>query len=188
MAPPGVEAVRDIVLQMLGAEPPNMPAWLQVIVIAAILGTGLIAGLMFAFSVAVIRALEQLAPDAAMFAMQRINVLIVNPLFLTVFLGTALLCLAVVGAVIGGRAGPAAGWLACGACAYLLGPVGITMACNVPLNNRLASVDPADASLEWPRYVHAWLRWNHLRTAIGACGVVLLAAGLAAVAFQTPAQ
>jgi uncharacterized membrane protein len=52
------------------------------------------------------------------------------------------------------------------------------MVFNVPLNNRLAACGPEQAQQMWPAYQRAWLRWNHVRTAIGAVGTALLCAGL----------
>ncbi len=155
-----------------------MPTLLQLFAILALVGGGLITGLLFAFSLVVMRALLELPPEEGMSTMQRINVLIVRPLFLLPFLGTALLCVVLaVGALWQGGAGSIA--LAGGALAYLLGPLGVTMAFNVPLNNRLARVDLREAQLLWPRYVNDWLRWNHVRTALGAVSIALLAWGLA---------
>lgn len=155
-----------------------MPTLLQLAAIAALVGAGLITGLLFAFSLVVMRALLELPPEEGMSTMQRINVLIVRPLFLLPFLGTALLCvLLAAGALWQGGAGAIA--LAAGALAYLLGPLGVTMAFNVPLNNRLARVDLREAQVLWPRYAHDWLRWNHVRTALGALSLALLAWGLA---------
>jgi hypothetical protein len=56
------------------------------------LGCGLIAGLFFAFSVAVMQALARLPAAGGIAAMQSINSAILNPLFLSVFLGTAAGC------------------------------------------------------------------------------------------------
>jgi uncharacterized membrane protein len=159
-----------------------MPQHLQYLAIAAIVGSGLVSGLLFAFSAVVMRALQELPPEAGMSTMQRVNVLIINPLFLLAFMGTSALCLAI--AVVGVRGASSQGalWLLAGASAYLLGPLGVTMAFNVPLNNRLASVAPNQASAEWPRYVAAWLRWNHVRTLLGALATGLLSVGLAQAA------
>lgn len=52
------------------------------------------------------------------------------------------------------------------------------MACNVPLNDRLARVEPASADVAWPAYVAAWLRWNHVRTVMGALALGAFAWGL----------
>src|SRR3954453_3000242 len=65
--------------------------------LAAALGCGLIAGVFFAFSTFVMKALARLPADEGMAAMQSINVVVLNPMFLGVFLGTAALC---VGALI----------------------------------------------------------------------------------------
>ena len=56
------------------------------------LGCGLIAGLFFAFSIAVMQALARLPAAGGIAAMQSINSAILNPLFLAVFLGTAVGC------------------------------------------------------------------------------------------------
>lgn len=159
-----------------------MPWHLQAIAIAAIVGAGLMSGLLFAFSLVVLRALRELPPADGMHTMQRINVLIVNPLFLLVFLGTTLCCAVL--AVVAWRGLPSAGaaWLLGGAAAYLIGPLGVTLAFSVPLNNRLARVPAAGAAQAWPAYARSWLRWNHLRTLIGAAACAGLAIGLALAA------
>ena len=157
-----------------------MPQHLQLLVVAAIVGSGLVTGLLFAFSLVVMRALRELPAASGMAVMQRINVLIVNGLFLALFLGTALLCAVV--AVVAWRGLPNAGaaWLLAGAVCYLAGPLGVTMAFNVPLNNRLAATAATAAAVAWPAYVAPWLRWNHVRTALGAVGIAALALGLTA--------
>ncbi|HLL90834.1 MAG TPA: hypothetical protein VK324_16150 [Tepidisphaeraceae bacterium] len=57
--------------------------------LAAALGSGLMAGVFFAFSAFVMRALGRLPAGEAVAAMRAINVAVINPLFLGVFLGTA---------------------------------------------------------------------------------------------------
>ena len=53
---------------------------------AAALGCALMAGLFFSFSVAVMGALARIQPPEGIRAMQSINRVILNPLFLGVFL------------------------------------------------------------------------------------------------------
>lgn len=156
-----------------------MPPLLQTLAIAAIVGGGLVTGLLFAFSLVVMRALLELPAEAGMTTMQRINLLIVRPLFLLPFLGTALLCVVLLLGVLWWPGGASSVALGAGALAYLLGPLGVTMGFNVPLNNRLARTDLREAQVLWPRYVHDWLRWNHVRTALGVVSLALLALGLA---------
>ena len=155
-----------------------VPEHLRLLVVAAIVGGGLVTGLLFAFSLVVMRALRELPAATGMAAMQRINVLIVNPLFLALFLGTALLSAGLAVVALRGLPAPGAAWLLAGALLYLLGPLGVTVAFNVPLNNRLAGAAASEADAVWPAYVVAWLRWNHLRTVIGAAGIAALAWGM----------
>ena len=55
------------------------------------LGAATVGGVFFAFSTFVMRALAQLPPAQGIAAMQRINVVVLNPLFLGTFMGTAVL-------------------------------------------------------------------------------------------------
>lgn len=66
----------------------------------AALGAGLIAGVFFAFSAFVLKALSRLPVSAGIAAMQSINVVVLNPLFLGVFIGTAVLCAAMMVAAL----------------------------------------------------------------------------------------
>lgn len=157
-----------------------MPEHLHLLVVAAIVGSGLVTGLLFAFSLVVMRALRELPPATGMAVMQRINVLIVNPLFLGLFLGTALFSAGIAVVALRTPPQPGAAWLLAGAAGYLAGPLGVTVAANVPLNNRLAARTAAEADDAWPAYLASWLWWNHVRTAIGAAGLAALAFGLAA--------
>ena len=66
---------------------------LSVLTLVAALGCGLIAGVFFAFSTFVMRALARLSPSEGIAAMQSINITVLNPWFLGAFLGTAAACL-----------------------------------------------------------------------------------------------
>jgi len=145
------------------------PYMLSLAVLAA-LGSGLVAGLLLAFSTAVMKALARLPPDQGMKAMQHINVLILNPVFLGIFLGTALLSMALALSGLLRWQAPGSIWMLVGAACYLIGTFGVTITVNVPLNDRLASADvaAAESRLFWSAYVERWLRWNHLRTLMGA--------------------
>ena len=112
------------------------------VTIVAALGCALIAGVFFAFSNFIMRALARLEPPVGVAAMQSINVVVINPLFMIALFGTGL-----IGAVLGvwavvGDVGGSAPYLLAGAALYLVGTVGVTMAYNVPRNNALAELDP----------------------------------------------
>ncbi|WP_367265416.1 hypothetical protein [Polaromonas sp.] len=64
---------------------------------AAALGSGVVAGIFFAFSSFVMSALGRLPPAQGVAAMQSINETVINPGFLLVFFGTGLACLALAG-------------------------------------------------------------------------------------------
>jgi uncharacterized membrane protein len=111
--------------------------------------------------------------------MQSINIVVVTPVFMTALFGTAVASLALaVWAVISWGERYAALVLA-GGVLYLVGTVGVTIACNVPLNNRLATVHPqdADAASYWNEYVTTWTAWNHVRTvaALAAAAALTIA-------------
>ncbi len=149
------------------------------ILIAATVGAGLVTGLLFAFSNFVMRALADLPREHGMLAMQRINVRIINPIFVFLFLGTPLLCVLIVIHTLRSLE-LSENWPALlGSLCYLLGPFGVTMLFNVPLNNRLAEADVAEADVIWTDYQLRWQRWNHLRTCIGVVAIALLASGIA---------
>jgi uncharacterized membrane protein len=74
----------------------------SLLTVVAAVGSGLIAGTFFAFSAFVMRALERLPAPHGVAAMQSINVVVINPVFLSVFFGTGLVCAVLcVGVVLG---------------------------------------------------------------------------------------
>ena len=145
--------------------------WTTLLILAAI-GSGLNAGLFFIFSNTLMRAFDRLPAAGAVAAMNSINRVILNPLFFLIFFGTALLCLVL---LVGRLDVPV---VVVGALFYLIGSIGVTMVCNVPLNDRLAKVSPSadDMETQWSTYRGPWTRWNHVRT---------VACLLAAIAFVT---
>lgn len=155
-----------------------MSSTVALLSVCAVVGSGLMGGLLFAFSNFVMRALRALPPESAAAAMREVNVRILNPLFVVLFLGTAVVCVVLTWFVVGGAAGAAGPWLVAGSAAYLAGPLGVTMAFNVPLNNRLAAGPIAAAAAFWPAYALSWTRWNHVRALLAAMAAALLGVGL----------
>ena len=68
-----------------------MEKFFFVLTLLAALGGGLIVGAFFIFSVAIMRAFGRLPASHGAAAMNMINAVIINPMFLGVFLGTGLL-------------------------------------------------------------------------------------------------
>ncbi len=135
-------------------------------VFAAALGSGLIAGTLFVFSVAIMSAFRRLPASEGMAAMQSINVVIINPMFLGVFLGTGLLSAVLTVFALLRWELPSSGFVVLGAALYLLGSLLVTITLNVPLNDALAKADPLTTAGQevWQNYLSAWTFWNHVRT------------------------
>ena len=146
--------------------------------LAAALGCGLMAGLFFAFSVAVMKALARLPSAEGIGAMQSINVAIINPLFLAVFFGTTAACVLVMIASLLRWHDPGTIYLLIGGALYLVGTFLVTLVFNVPKNNALASVAPAEGASLWIDYLSKWTAWNHIRAAAALAAAASLTIGL----------
>src|SRR5687767_8264631 len=98
---------------------------------AAMLGSAVVAGVFFGFSSFIMKALSKVSDDAGVAAMRSINVVVINPSFLGTFLGTAVVSVLVsLFAIFSGDVHFDIILLLASA-AYLIGCVGVTMACNV---------------------------------------------------------
>lgn len=153
-----------------------MDTLLDVLLIAAILGTGLVAGVFFAFSGFVTQGLDRLPDEDSARAMRAINITAVRaPLMLALF-GTGLVAIVVAAFAFTGALEGSAAWWAIGAAAvYLVGTIGVTAAANVPHNNRLAAPEATEASAlagAWTEFRPGWQAWNHVRTLASALACV----------------
>lgn len=144
------------------------------------LGCGLIAGVFFAFSTFVMNALARLQPPSGIAAMQSINITAINPLFMMALFGTAVACIFLGVYSLLKWHQPGAPYLLLGSLLYLVGTVLVTIACNVPLNDALAKVDPdsTDGANLWVNYLANWTVWNHVRTAAALAAAALLTIAL----------
>lgn len=143
------------------------------------LGCVTMGGVFFGFSSFVMGALGRLPAAQGIAAMQSMNIVVINPIFMTVFLGTGAASVAVAVAALSSP-DPARRYLLGGALTYLAGVIGVTMAGNVPLNNALDAADPAavDAATFWSHYLRRWTSWNHVRTIAGIAAGALMAMAL----------
>ncbi|HVX34183.1 MAG TPA: anthrone oxygenase family protein [Solirubrobacterales bacterium] len=148
---------------------------------AGALGCALAAGVFFAFSGFVMAGLDRCPPATAVAAMQGINRTAVRPPLMLVLFGTAAVCLAVsVVALVEGD-GARSRLVLAAAVVYLVGAIGVTIAGNVPLNERVDRVDPAgpEAAEEWRRFESPWRAWNHVRTTSSLAATAAMIAALA---------
>ena len=149
-----------------------------ILTLLAALGSGVMAGLFFAFSTFIMQALAKRPPAVGISAMQSIDETILNPVFFLVFFGTALVGVVLEVLAVLDWTSAGSRWRFVGGFLYLTGSIVVTMVFNVPLNNRLAKVAPdsTEGATVWSQYLKAWLPWNHVRTVgcLGATGSFIL--------------
>lgn len=141
--------------------------------------SGLLAGVLYAFSVAVIPGLRSVKAKEHIAVMQSINLKIINPVFFLSFFGPTLLLPL---AAFLQRDSPTFPLLLGAAALHILGVNGVTIAGNVPLNDRLARVDVGiltEMEAEQARRAYqgrgsAWMRWHHVRTIASIVATVLV--------------
>lgn len=148
--------------------------------LATALGCGLVAGVFFAFSGFVMKALARLHPAQGVAAMQAINVAAVGFTFMAALFGTAVACVALAGWALLAWDEPFAPYLLAGGALYIVGTIVVTIARNVPLNDRLATLHSqgAEAAGRWDEYVTKWTAWNHVRVAASLAAAALLTIAL----------
>jgi uncharacterized membrane protein len=152
----------------------------QVALIIATFLCSLVAGFLFAFAVVVMAGIKNLNNREFIRAFQTMDGVIQNnqPIFMVVWLGSVIAL--IVAAALGvGYLDATGSWLLIvSALTYLLGVQLPTFTINIPLNNRLQSlnVDAMDESAQQAAreaFEGRWNRWNAIRTVV-SCFVSLL--------------
>jgi uncharacterized membrane protein len=153
----------------------------RALTIVTALGCGLIGGVFFAFSTFIMRALARLPANEGIAAMQSINIVVINPLFLSVFVGTAVAGVVLVISSLLKWHNSESVYLLAGGVLYVIGTFLVTMIFNVPRNNVLAVLAPTspEAAGYWAEYVSSWTAWNHVRTvaALAAAASISMSLG-----------
>ncbi len=155
-----------------------MSDWVYVLIIAALLGSALVGGIFFAFSTFIMKALARVPSSEGIRAMQSINVVVINPLVMGTFIGTAILSVAIAMLVLGGWGGTLPHWFFVGALHYVIGTFFVTAFGNVPLNDQLESVSPEEGEQLWSHYLRRWTIWNHIRTTAAMIAAFCFTLGL----------
>ncbi len=138
----------------------------------ALIPTGLMAGVYYAYSCSVMPGLGRADDQTFVTAMRDINDAIQNPVFFASFFGA--LVVPAVAAVLERRHGhrEAARWVVAALALYTVTSLGVTMAVNVPLNDQLASSLHGAAAAR-SRFEGTWNAFNAVRalgtTAALAC-------------------
>lgn len=149
--------------------------------VAATVSTGLMAGLFYSFSIAVMRGLRRADDRTFVTSMQRINEGIQNVAFAPGFFGAMVFTTraAMTQRRLGNKV--ALRWIVAALVLYLL-TVGITMGINVPLNNELAKAGDADRIPDLAavraRFEGRWVLFNVLRTLLSTAALACLSRAL----------
>jgi uncharacterized membrane protein len=125
-------------------------------------------------------ALRQRPAAEGITVMQAINSTILNPLFGLVFGGTAVLCLVLAVSAPFTTDVSHAALRGIGSALYVVGVFVETGVVNVPMNNALDALDPADngSASYWSTYLRRWTAWNHVRALAAAAASVMLVVSL----------
>lgn len=157
----------------------------SLVLLAATVTTGLVAGLFYAYSVSVMPGLARVDDRAFVDTMQRINVAILNGWFALAFGGALVFAVAAVALHLTRPGRGVLPWVVAGLVLYVVTLV-VTVALNVPLNDALAAAgDPdriADLAAVREKFETPWVRWNIVRTltstgAFGCMAWALLLSG-----------
>ncbi len=152
-----------------------------IILIVATLFCALVAGLLFAFAIVAMPGIKLLNDGEFIRAFQAMDGVIQNnqPLFMLVWLGSALTLLLATALGFGQLDLVGKGILLTAALLYIVGVQLPTVRINIPLNNQLQTLDvgqmnaaaQAAARLNFePR----WNQWNRIRTAVATLVTTLL--------------
>jgi uncharacterized membrane protein len=157
-----------------------MDGFLFVLTLLTAVGCAMMAGVFFAFSAFVMKALGSLPAEQGVAAMKAINVAAVTFAFMAALFGTAVACGVLAVWALFAWDERFAPYLLVGSLLYLVGTVLLTIAYHVPRNDALARVEPhsADAESHWVRYLSGWTAWNHLRAAASIAGAATLTIAL----------
>ncbi|MBJ8345955.1 DUF1772 domain-containing protein [Antrihabitans sp. YC2-6] len=132
----------------------------------ATLTSGLLAGLYYGYANSVMPALGQADNKTMIDVMQKINVAIINPVFMLSFLGAPVITIGAAAMFLGKDMRSVLGWVVAAAVLNIAGTV-VTFALNIPLNDQLdAAGDPnqiTDLAGVRGDFFDAWVRWNIVR-------------------------
>ena len=153
----------------------------QAALISATFLCSLVAGFLFAFAVVAMPGLGRLDDRAFIRAFQVMDRVIQNnqPLFMLVWVGSVVVLIAATVLGIGQLEGTERVLMITAALVYLLGVQVPTALVNIPLNNRLQTLDlDAMDEVAWKTAREAfeprWNRWNAIRAALSSVASALL--------------
>lgn len=160
-----------------------MEFWQNIVLITAIITTGLTAGLLFAFACSLMPGLGRSDDRTFISALQGADAAIVSsPPFLAAFVGGPVLTFVAVVLHLGADHRTELMWTIA-ALGFALATIAVTRAVHLPLNAAIqAAGDPdqiEDQSSVRQRFESRWVRWNVVRTVTSTLALGCLAVALA---------
>ena len=151
----------------------------EVVLIAAAMTMGLMAGVFGIYANAIMPGLRQTDDRTFVAAFQSIDRAIINPAFMATFFGALILTALAALLHLTGDGRPLLPWIGAASVLYLFVFV-ITIGVNVPRNNEIKAAGDvnrmSDPHAVRERFDEArWVRWNHIRTFASTVAFGLLA-------------
>lgn len=151
----------------------------EVVLIAATMTMGLMAGVFGIYGNAIMPGLRRTDDRTFVAAFQSIDRAIINPAFMATFFGALVLTALAALLHLTGDRRPVLPWIGAAFALYLFVFV-ITIGVNVPRNNEIKAAGEVDRMTDLhgvrARFEEArWVRWNHLRTLASTIAFGLLA-------------
>ncbi|MFD3507174.1 DUF1772 domain-containing protein [Nocardia sp. NPDC058666] len=145
--------------------------------VLALLSTGLVAGVFFAYAISVMPALARTSDRTLIEVMQKVNIVILNPWFMFAFMGTVGFTALAAVLHLGSDQRATLIWIGVAVALNVIA-FAVTAGMNVPLNEALdAAGDPssmADAAAVRANYEAAWVRWNIVRAVLNTAAFAVL--------------
>lgn len=140
----------------------------QTLGIAALVGTGLTAGVLFAVALSIVPALLAMPPDRYLYA-QRLLGRNWDPTMPVIVLGSALLTLVLLALAPTGTERALFGTAAL----CLVAVSAISHLANVPINRQMRSIDPQQIPADWVDPRLRWRSWHLLRTSLAVLALIV---------------
>ena len=177
------------------ADPVSAKDWLldshlEGVMLTSVVLNSMAAGIIMIFSNTIMPALATLDADVGINTMNKINTIIVNPLFIVAFFGG--LISAYPAKVMmknpDAYSKQARYYALASTLIFFFGEFMVTVTQNVPRNNALLAVDPdSDEGVEYwqTNFLKGWVAWNTVR---GFCATISAVLGALSLAFMRKPQ
>ena len=146
--------------------------WFFIVCEISVIAYAVVSGVFLTFSDFVMRSLDGAKPVAGVEVMQRINRDVDRTVFMVLLLGMSALSPFLIGFAYLRVSGTASTLIMAGGALYLVGVFVVSLIFNVPMNQRLDTMDYTDTetAIYWTNsYVPRWTFWNYVR-AIASAG------------------